>query len=420
VTINADVADRWTTLAGMSAERLIEQPEADLVHLTLERYWNDGSPSGHQLGMPIQWAPSNQLLGYALSTMLVPCVDVTVVEPPHGRSDFARRDEAAAMQRFPLHPVMAEELASSPPLHGSTGPMLSEHYVVPTASGRTVAVLNTGGQITNYLKLAYPRPLGRFSRDLSLFKWMASLERSAMFHLALMSDLTATFLPDDGGGYLEGSRLGHGIGFLERSRLEQQRAELLVPAFALSAAPPSGVGTVLLALQRLAGWSPDDLVELLIDQLVLTYLNLALNHGLMPELNAQNLLYVIDRETGTCRVCIRDMQDVFVDDHVRQAVGLPTGGVAYKRLSHRSQDLLERRSFSYDFKLGEYVLGPLSSVIANVAGRPWDLSGHVRSLVRQLAGDAEYWPSDGAWYAYPDTAGVGRSSYQRRENPRWR
>ena len=418
----AEFQHAWRELATLPAGALLNRDERDLVHLTLERYWNDGSPSGHSLGMPIRWAPASPAPSFRIPIILAPADLVTVVEDLSEASILVERASNAFHQVFALHPRMRNVLAKQHLLPGDRGSD-SQLRVVPTSSGRTVAVLDTSGfRIKHYLKLAYPDTLGRFGRDLSLFKWMGSFERNRMFLDAIGEGNAVRLFPEGSGSYLELMGVSHGVGFLLRSMPMGHNPDehLMVPAFSLWAAPASGDQTILDALVRKLGWTSADARHFLIDNVVDTYLYLAVDHGLMPELNAQNLLFVIGKD-GSCIPCLRDMQDVFVDDVIRARRGLSVGGVAYKRLNVVSPDIRERRSFSFDFKLGEYILDPLTNIVGRNDRARREIRQGVREKVRQkLVSHPDYWPSDNTWFRYANKLGLSRFDYDRHERPRWR
>lgn len=411
------LATRWTELSDLSAHSLLRQPDRHMAYLVLERYWNDGSPSGHRLEMPDQWSPFSPSLGYRLPVRMVANDRVTVVTDPRIDCRLIERIDQADWHPFPLHPSM---LAQFP--RGMMQPdCLADPLVSPTASGRTVALLNERGEIDHFLKLDYPHRLGRFGRDLSLFKWLASLERSRLFSQASDGAAGWEFMREAGGAYFETPHRAHGIGFLLRPfEVVIQDGAHLIPSFSLWARPRQGSQTVLSALRIMFGWNEQEAFASLVVPVVEAYFSLALSHGLLPELNAQNLLYVI-REDGSCRPCFRDMQDVFIDDDVRARRNLGVGGVSYKRVDRQSTDLAERRSFSYDFKLGAYVLEPLLKELAGSASAAEYFRARVKDIARRSTQDwPEYWPQGGLWYSYSSSDAVDRSTYLESISPRWR
>jgi hypothetical protein len=227
-------------------------------------------------------------------------------------------------------------------------------------------------------------------------------------------------MPEIGGGILESPLTQSAFGYVVRSATPgpiADRFDRLIPSFSLWATPPSGTERLLAALARRIGKSPLQVVAQFLTRLVRFYLYLALEWGLLPELNAQNLLVAVCFEAGELIPCVRDMQDVFVD-----AVQAPRQFDArlsdYKTLTPRSADVHERRSFSYDFKLGVYVLDPLIAQASEDPGVRDDLVELVRRLASEhLEGVPQYFGAADQWFRYGNSPTVGRTNYERVKAP---
>jgi hypothetical protein len=148
----------------------------------------------------------------------------------------------------------------------------------------------------------------------------------------------------------------------------------------------------------------------MIKPLIDGFVFLATKLGLIPEWHAQNVLF-------------RDVADVFKDYEIRRSLTKHTAFCSYKAVNppHNS-DLFKRRSFAFDFKLGEYLLFPLATRFAREFGFDAD---QVVSQIRELTLDAwkrfpGYFESSSAWYDYPERPLVVRGDYRVRQNPRFR
>lgn len=397
---------------------------ADTSLLVLERFWNDGSPSGFGVNLEGAQDPRSPRLGYPLPLLRVPSPLVT----RHGDWSFTGGPlpPADGTFEFPLHPAMASRLLALYSEHQLSPPPLSSGPIaVPMASARTVALLEPSGAVSRHLKLHYPGTIGRFPRDLSLFKWSASLDRSERVKQALVDRGLGLLLPEVGGALVELPINDRGFGYIVRSArpipVGDAVTQRLVPAFAIWARPPVGEERILTALARTRQITPQELAIQMATGVVRLYFDMALRTGLMPELNAQNLGFVIGDADGTITPCIRDMQDVFVD--AAQAPSQLDARLGdYKTLNQESADLTERRSFSYDFKLGMYVLEPLGRAASGDGTLSDVFLDSVRGTARECVTDhATYFGPPDQWFRYGLEAIVGRTSYERvQEVPRFR
>jgi hypothetical protein len=134
-----------------------------------------------------------------------------------------------------------------------------------------------------------------------------------------------------------------------------------VPSFSLVATDETKADPTL--LDQLLAMNAGDPVAWVRDQLVLplvqSYLTLTFETGLMPEINAQNLLYDFAPD-GTAMPVVRDMGRVEKLIHVAPQLASLLSA-PYKTLDGTSdrEYALTRHSFSFDFKLMTYVVGPI-------------------------------------------------------------
>ncbi|WP_160050489.1 hypothetical protein [Nocardiopsis sp. FR4] len=379
--------------------------------LYCEAYLNDGSPSGFVPSIgDVEYSASEGSKGIEIPFVSYPRDLVTIV----GRlPEWLPSDSSNVL--VPVHPLAGHsDVLESPTLR-----------CVPTASVRTVAVLSPESDVLGFLKLHFPGKIGRFSRDLYHFKWLASLEASAALEQASALAGGIYYLPEDYGWFCE-PRLGsstRGWGTLGRTIGADLLQQPLIPAFSILAKTSRNPTYPLLTeLRDRLDWTMDAAFENVIGKLIDSYVLLARDWGLLPECNAQNVLYSIGLNGSTCAPVFRDMGDLFKDMVIRRRRGLSCQFTSYKTIDEDAPDLYERRSFSYDFKLGCYILAPMIAAIATV----WSTNQNLlicRSADRfrgKWIDASSYFRSADTWYSYPDVANVSRSSYVENLEPMFR
>ena len=400
----------WRDHLAYTADELLQSTIPRVAACVLERRWNDGSPSGFRVALEPRFAPEGQSPSFALQMLNIDRTDITHFGEAYGR---ALGVPVKGVAVFPTHPGFRVASFVEP----SRGP-----EVVPLASGRTVAVVGTDDIEDHGLKLHYPAKLGRFHRDLSIFKVVASLQRSTKVSEALKS-IEGVAVQDEVGGSVaspEWADRPFGV-IVRRTWPEKSRNALLLPFFSLWAKPPVGERTILQALADFMDTRPDELILRIVDVLIPAYFELSVTHGLLPEVNAQNLLIDLDRGSTSIRLLIRDMQDVFID-LVACPGQLSSSTVDYKLITPESGDVLKRRSYAYDFKLSHYVIDPLVQAVSSSPSETVRVVREIRAAARrEIARYPDYFANEQAWYSYAPVANVSRHSYVRNEtNPRYR
>ncbi len=265
-----------------------------------------------------------------------------------------------------------------------------------TASGRTVITGEPWAPY--YLKLHYPGVLGRVFRHLPLRKAIAGVEVSHLVseailagrlpELGLLPETEAIGLPGPSGSWDDGS-WAH-IRRDGRPRVFRARPPgVLLPSFSLVASERGSADPTLI-VQLLAANSTDP-VSWVRDQLVLplvrSYLALTFDAGLMPEINAQNLLYDFGPD-GTATPVLRDMGRVEKLLHIAPQLG-GLLSAPYKTLdgNRERRDALTRHSFSFDFKLMTYVVEPILSALDAQSRSSSNPSREVLDAISRLIDD---------------------------------
>ena len=201
---------------------------------------------------------------------------------------------------------------------------------------------------------------------------------------------------------------------------------LILPYFSLWATESirSSAGTVLRQVIDVFAFDYVSCLEHFVRPLIEGYKFLALDVGLIPECNAQNVLWEFDQESRTSRAVHRDLMGMFKDREfgmVKHADKYPLN--TYHTIGdNRGTDTQERRSFAFDFKLSEYILDPLTQELASVFQKPLQkCREEARTYVSEIIQWPEgYFPRTGIAYGYPRESRVGRDRYVQLGYPKYR
>jgi siderophore synthetase component len=388
------------------------------LYLFLERYINDGSSSGFDLGLPEKYSPFNK--GQFL-------------EIPFFNDDGRKHLQIGTIPNFLgkdfkkipflIHPLIVEEIRDFKNLISRSSQKIK---VEPTASGRTV--FWEDGQNKGFIKLHFPLVLGRFNRELNLFRWLSALERSReLFSSLPLFPTSLGFLYDSGGTFHQDQKqkLNFGTIFREATpRPIRKNQTLLIPSFSLFAVTRNnGRGQSVLAdFNEEIKIDDEQFLSLFVYPLIDSYIFMISELGIIPECNAQNLLYEYDLKQQTTRIIIRDMGDCFVDFAIRERQNLHTNFCSYKTLDpSKHKDIYQRRSFAFDFKLSHYVLLPLIQEYCNVKGYDsLKIITKVKTYFTSKFAEYKDYFNSTKWYSYPNEEGVSRDSYLENEDPLFR
>lgn len=398
--------------------RLAELRPTHASFMYLERYVNDGSPSGFSfMNTP---GPGFRPFD-AIELFELPIFDCAASGGVNagGIPTLARGE-------LPVHPEMAHQFEAAL----GRGP----HRRLPavaTSSGRTLLVIAHG--VPFYAKVAYHRLLGRVTRKMTRAHVLSAIEVSAAYE----SSIAAGRMPDSFhiyrercGLYFSDAMLLSDWGYVERDIAPYPPGQFIeVPAFSLIAIPRDG-GPSLLAelLDATASLrTAEGFVAHFVQPLIDLYFSSVIVLGLQPEAHAQNVVFLLDDCYFPVGTALRDMESVDKDLPLLEALDFayhftPT---RYKFLLKDAGNYQIMHSFMYDFKFGEYLLGPLVDAWAACAGSTsvLDLEERIRSYVQdQLAALPEDFFPDCVWYDYDAVVHEGSPTRQYRQhpNPRFR
>jgi hypothetical protein len=411
----------------MKFDAIRANPAAALMHL--ERYVNKGSPSGFLAERATSPATAVASLFPFFDLPLIPVPVEHVIQYHSEAIPESAKSDDSAVALYPCHPDVLDVIQGLIPANTRTehtGRMLR---VTPTASARTVYVIEYGF----YIKLHYPRDIGRFSRANPWHKWTSSFENCeelvagiesglAPEEFALLRETAGLFI----GGH-QGPQGGAGVMFREDRPFPFTRLAPIIPFFSLFSNDRIAPDDPPLFVQ----WLKDVTCQLdfamhaLVEPLLRCFRFQAIDCGLLPENNAQNLLLEFDGDAATTRIVHRDMMGTFKDFTMRRAHGLTRVLNSYHSVDFDDdpEECFRRRSFAYDFKTGEYVLREIETLLASVFSVPAeDFRDAVRSAFRSIVTqDVEaYFGSKSTWWSYANVHPAGGRPYIRMKHPKYR
>ena len=411
----------------MKLNSIRANPVGALIHL--ERYVNNGSPSGYLAEHATSEATAPASLFPFFDLPLIPVQAEHVIQYHSEAIPDSVKSDDSAVAFYPCHPDMLDVIEGLIPVNTRAAHTRRMLRVAPTASARTVYVIDDGF----YIKLHYPRDIGRFSRANPWHKWTSSFENCEELVAGIESGLAPqefALLRETAGlliGGHQGPQGGAGVIFREDRPFPSTRLTPIIPFFALFANdrivpddPPLFVQWLKDATRPL-----DFAMHALVEPLLECFRFQAIDCGLLPENNAQNLLLELDDDVSTTRIVHRDMMGTFKDLAMRRAHGITRVLNPYHSVDYNDdpEECFRRRSFAYDFKTGEYVLKEIESLLAFFFSVPPDnfraaVTGAFRRIVTQ---DVEaYFGSKSTWWAYAKEHPAGGRPYVQMKDPKYR
>lgn len=396
------------------------------TYLYLERYVNNGSPSGWHEKHKTSF-DTNPFTGKT-SFRLLKFEDMDLQSYLIGESNplFSNVNYA--------HPDSIESRVLS---QSGRSLVETEFLTSPTSGGRTMFIRDNN--FPGYLKLTYDiGRIGRVDRQISYKHCLSSYETnqtiknaidlgaaSSGFGIQLESAAKVSVLQTDKGFY------EWGVIFREfRPYPYTQNVGLLVPGFSLFGKDrfaPNDECILIQLIERKKA-DPYDYLRRLIMMIIDCYWEIVVSCAFHIECHGQNCFFEIDENFDIKRFIVKDMDSVDKDIPLAKYMGLRDKWDSYPVMCFDESVYYYkiRSSYMYDFKLGEYLLSPIIDTVVDKYGiDPTRLYEEVKDHVHKkyLCNlPKDYFPLDGCWYNCDNSErlpGMKRAYYSH-ENPKFR
>lgn len=380
----------------MLIKQIIDNPKKSLIYM--ERYVNDGSPSGFTWinQTSYETSPVNNSEFFFLDSLYTEELEV-VGELPSFFTLFGK-------DIILIHPDMSYNLMKS-----GIDVKQSSLKVCPTSSSRTVKLLDFPG----YVKLNYNGIIGRIDRSLTDKHVYASIEMTECLHNVVKNDIFSklSFFPESGALIYKDEKRDINMGMVYREEnpvgKNVNNINFMIPLFSLFSFDKTNEDEVLIVqLIKKSCIDPekyilDNLIFIIIDN----YFNLLLEEGIQPEWHAQNLLLGIDEKFLINSLIMRDLESIDIDKDMRELIGKKKifNCYPYKYLSKEQYNYKIKHSFMYDFKIGEYVLNPIIKCVSryfnlNELKITRKVKEYSQQYIEKLPSD--FFPPNGDWYSF--------------------
>ena len=391
----------------------------------LERYVNDGSPSGFTdvYTTSSGTRPKDSTTSFSLCS----------VKFPNHFTFHEFGEEPDFFKKFDMlvHPDMIKNSFFSECRDIDCNALL----VSPTSSARTVKATGEDGW---FIKLHYDGLIGRFPRQIHVNNAQSAVEVSGIISKAIDGRQLPDFL------YLMREKFARvivaqssdvtgewGIVLREPHPYGLRSSDLFpLPGFSLFASDDKNPNQIPILIQLFTAQEKnisDFLLQDLFFPLLDVYFSLLLVCGLELEAQAQNINFLIDRNLRIRGIAIKDMESVDKDLSLIQDLNIKTLPVerTWKSLKKDQYNYQIMHSFMFDFKMGEYLVSPIISKALqqyNFESAPLikRLKEHSEMYLKQLPKD--FFPSDGRWYSYEKIVHdrAKKRTYISNPNPKYR
>lgn len=394
----------------------------------MERYVNDGSPSGFSekyntssftnpfgrndhFKLPFLDAKDKKLSDYGDLTLLTDNLEFFTSSIFFVHPDMLKNDGIKGMK------VHESDLKS-----------------YPTSSSRTILVVTEN--VNFYLKLHYDGIIGRINRSLPFTKAISGFENSNIIEAGINKKI----YPEYFGIFREiGLRTltvnnNGSWSFVLRESIPfktEKSTIFIVPFFSIFSKDRLDNDCSLLTQLSIlyANRTTEIVVELIIKRIIECYFLLILNEGLQFELNAQNVLIGFDENFIPTSIIFRDLMGIEKDITIRNSKYLLNDFLSapYKYISKEQDEVFYkiRHSFAFDFKLSKYIVEPLLSALKSfsilnidIANMNNTIKDYCKLFIDEL--DKDYFPSDGKWYYHENVLLTGERIYLESNNPIYR
>ena len=379
-------------------------PSESLIYL--DRYVNDGSPSGYT--EKNKTSPKTDTFSLNKSFNLF-----AIERDPSDFKIYGTQPENIPLKsnQLYIHPDMKRKKA----LKGVKIVTENNFTVSPTSSFRTVKILSE--TCSDYIKLHYDGILGRIFRQLNYKRAIAGVEISGLIKDSLSNNKLSNFISifeepfakifypptfkeeQDSWGMVWRNSKPYGN--------TSNNICYIIPLFSFWAQDRQCLDDDIFGNQLFKIWGTNAKQKFIFNILIPIidyYFELVVKLGLQNEYNAQNLLIGFDKSWNAISLINRDMMGIEKDLGLRKSLGLFTtfNSSPYKTLSSDDLYYSIRHSFTFDFKVCTYVIDPLISLAVKyeIATRS-EIIDILRERTRYWLGQLpiDYLPK-GKWYSH--------------------
>ncbi|MFW1467718.1 hypothetical protein ACEWA2_05715 [Vibrio parahaemolyticus] len=395
----------------------------------MERYVNDGSPSGFS-----DKHTSSQHTNPRSNVELFELVGIRCADSVEKAEFGSKCPDILRDFDLLIHPDMrnldlwSEEFILSD----------SALTVTPTSSPRTVReVCNK----KKYYKLHYQGMLGRQDRNLEIKHAQSAIEVSCELESAIFSKkLPPSFL-----FYRESyarvitipskdtkiaDKKEYGIVVRDSVPFGNKAFHFVIPAFSLFSFDMFDPYKKTI-LEQLFNHQSKSIEDFIFDDLLKPifdcYFSSLLSCGLQLEAHAQNVLICLNKDKEIVGVAFRDAESIDKDltliEKLKLDVSLSRN--YYKEIHENDYNYQIMHSFMFDFKLGEYLITPIinsakhfSKIKENRLYKK--IKAYNKKKISQLPND--FFPKDGKWYNYANVVHdkSKKRDYISHNNPKYR
>lgn len=335
----------------------------------LERYVNNGSPSGYSM----KCTTSDSTSPFKGSEYITPYICVS------NKSNFI---EFGTIPDIDVGCVNSENWVLVHP------DMSTHHFfndkdlilkratnikLVPTASARTLQLVDSDD--LGYFKLHYDGIIGRMERNLSYDVAISGVEISEIIKSLIDNnklDNRLTYLPEIGARVLRIQNQDWGMVWRCKEPYgDCSEIKYVIPVFALFSKDRKHPEDNTLLEQIIAEKFYDPItyvVDYLINPIIECYFSLLKNAGIQGEWHAQNLLIGFDDDFYPQKIIARDLESMDKDITLIKTFNLllKFESNIYKCIDESREDYQKKHSFMFDFKLGEYIIQPLLNFLKSI------------------------------------------------------
>lgn len=269
---------------------------------------------------------------------------------------------------------------------------------IPLASMRTVYIPTYGV----FIKLQYDKMLGRIERKINEEHAKHSISISQIIKESYIRNKDEYFMIETGSRIVKNDFFSIGMTIREAKLFPTFTTNhMLIPAFSLFGRDlkQSNDMCILEQIYQKQEKNPDDFIfNSFLKPAIELFFNLLLQTGLVIEAHAQNILFVLadNRING---IVLRDFESIDKDLEIGKKYN-KFFNMKYKCFSSSHPEYSKRHSFMFDFKLGEYLLEPIIEASIKFGANKNVLYERCRQLSNHFIEKfpRDFFPMDG-WYS---------------------